>query len=103
MNIQQTIEQKLMQELQPTHLEVINESFQHNVPPGSESHFKVIAVSEVFNGLSRIQRHRHLFSILEYEKEHFIHALSMHLFTPSEWELREGKVAESPKCRGGSN
>lgn len=39
--IQASIEEKLSQELTPVHLEVINESFMHNVPKGSETHFKV--------------------------------------------------------------
>ncbi|GAK85288.1 cell division protein BolA [Vibrio ponticus] len=48
--IEETIQTKLHQQLSPTHLEVINESYMHNVPPGSESHFKVIVVSEQFEG-----------------------------------------------------
>lgn len=49
MTIKDTIESKL-QILQPEILEVINESNNHNVPPGSESHFKVIVVSNAFQG-----------------------------------------------------
>lgn len=30
--------------LQPVHLEVVNESYMHNVPKGSETHFKVLVV-----------------------------------------------------------
>lgn len=41
--------------LAPTHLEIINESFMHNVPPGSETHFKVLVVSEAFDGLPLIK------------------------------------------------
>ena len=42
------IKEKLTKHLMPTQLEVINESHQHNVPPGSESHFKIIIVSQAF-------------------------------------------------------
>ena len=42
----------------PTHLEVINESSNHNVKPGSESHFKVVVVSATFAGMPPLERHR---------------------------------------------
>ena len=44
------IERKLTEGLDAVHLEVINESGQHNVPAGSESHFKVVVVSGDFEG-----------------------------------------------------
>lgn len=51
MALQAVIEQKLQQELEPVHLEVINESqSHHNAPPGAESHFKAIVVSTKFEG-----------------------------------------------------
>ncbi len=46
--IQDVIEKKLSDEFQPEFLKVINESDMHNVPRGSESHFKVTVVSERF-------------------------------------------------------
>ena len=46
MTIQQIIEDKLTRVLVPDHLEVINESGNHNVPQGSESHFKVTLVAK---------------------------------------------------------
>ncbi len=57
MRIKDTIESKL-QILQPEFLEVINESHNHNVPPGSESHFKVIVVTNAFQGKMLVARHR---------------------------------------------
>lgn len=41
--------------LQPSYLEVINESYMHNVPKGSETHFKVIVVADTFQDMSLIQ------------------------------------------------
>lgn len=35
----------VLQELSPVHLEVVNESYMHNVPKGSESHFKGILLN----------------------------------------------------------
>ena len=40
--VQQTIEEKIQSALTPSRLDVINESHMHNVPPGSESHFKLV-------------------------------------------------------------
>ncbi len=44
--LQEVIETKLHNAFQPDYLKVLNESYMHNVAPGSESHFKVIVVSE---------------------------------------------------------
>lgn len=52
MNRQQTIEQKLQEALTPVYLEVVNETHMHNVPEDNESHYKVIAVSGLFEGKS---------------------------------------------------
>ena len=43
------IESVLKENLDPSHLEVINESFMHNVEPGAESHVRVISVSDTFH------------------------------------------------------
>lgn len=56
MSLQALIERKLREELEPSHLEVINESGMHNAPAGAESHFKVIVVSEKFEGVSLSSR-----------------------------------------------
>ncbi len=41
-----SIEEKLKNELNPSHLEIIDESYLHNVEPGRESHVRIVAVSE---------------------------------------------------------
>ena len=102
MTVQQNIEQKILGSLAPEHLEVINESHMHNVPPGSESHFKLVIVSPVFEGLSRVERHRTVNGILTQELENGLHALSMETLTQSEWNRRGGQTMASPLCRGGS-
>ncbi|WP_261816815.1 BolA family protein [Vibrio gallicus] len=97
--LQQVIEQKLNQALTPTHLQVINESHKHNVPPGSESHFKVVIVSDKFENLRLIARHRLVNSTLSDEFAAGLHALSMHTLTKLEWQQQS--IPESPPCRGG--
>jgi len=100
MTIQSTIEEKLSTEFNVEFLQVENESHMHNVAPGSESHFKVTIVSDLFNDQMLIKRHRMVNKSLQQELEQ-IHALALHTLTPEEWELRSGRVADSPKCRGG--
>tara|TARA_Y100001935_G_C17142588_1_gene426349 strand:- start:248 stop:565 length:318 start_codon:yes stop_codon:yes gene_type:complete len=102
MNIQQKIIKKLTDDFSPIHLEVINESSNHNVPEGSESHFKVTLVSNSFDNLSLIRRHKSVNKSLSGEIRESIHALALHTLTPDEWFERNGSVPESPKCLGGS-
>jgi BolA protein len=102
MTVQTAIEKKLAESLTPAHLEVINESHMHNVPPGSESHFKVVIVAEEFGGVSRVRRHQKVNLILAKELKEDIHALSMQTMTPEEWTDRGGQVMASPDCLGGS-
>jgi BolA protein len=99
--IAEVLEEKLAREFSPLHLEVINESEQHNVPKGAESHFKIIMVSERFEGLRQLQRHRLVFDVIKDETS-LIHAITLFTYTGGEWEARGQSVAESPKCRGGS-
>lgn len=100
--IQQSIENKLQHAFTPRVLEVVNESFMHNVPPGSQSHFKVIVVSDDFEGQRLIQRHRAINQILNEELTQHIHALAIHAYTWDEWQEQCTQVQESPMCLGGS-
>lgn len=101
MSVQAIIEEKLTQAFSPDYLLVENESHMHNVPAGSEMHFKVQIVSAEFNGQMLLKRHRSVNKVLEAELAGPIHALSMHTFTKEEWEERNGKVPQSPPCAGG--
>jgi BolA protein len=102
MTMQSTIQQKLSAAFHPLNLEVINESDNHNVPPGSESHFKVVVVSKAFEGESLIKRHRQVNQVLADELKGGIHALALHTMTPEEWFNRGGTSPTSPECLGGS-
>jgi BolA family transcriptional regulator, general stress-responsive regulator len=99
---QQTIQQKLQDAFSPIHLEVINESHMHSVPEGSESHFKVVLVSDAFEGEKLIGRHRQVNAVLKEELQGGIHALALHTLTPQDWFNRGGTVEDSPPCLGGS-
>jgi BolA protein len=101
MNVKNLIETKL-QSLHPQFLEVINESHMHNVPKGSESHFKITIVSNEFNEKALIARHRMVNHILADELAHSIHALVLHTMTMEEWFEKRGTSHVSPPCLGGS-
>ncbi len=101
MTVQQTIEAKIIGALAPAHLEVINESHMHSVPPGSESHFKLVIVSGRLDGESLVKRHKAVNAILEHELANDIHALSLQTLTEEEWVRRGGVVPASPACLGG--
>lgn len=101
MSMKNVIESKL-QSLQPAFLEVVNESNKHNVPKGSESHFKVTIISSAFEGKTLVARHQMVNGILADELENAIHALALHTMTQSEWSGRGGKSNNSPPCLGGS-
>ena len=97
--MQTSIETKLKTALDPEVLEITNESNMHS-GPATESHFKVVAVSEAFEGKILIARHRMINQTLTEELKS-IHALSLHTMTPNEYFEKAGKVAESPQCEGG--
>lgn len=100
--IKMAVENEIVQKLtalQPTHLEVINESHMHSVPENSETHFKVVLVSEVFEGLRAVKRHQKIYGVLADELAGPVHALALHLYTPQEWP---GESPDSPNCMGGN-
>ncbi|QDX30793.1 transcriptional regulator BolA [Dickeya poaceiphila] len=98
--IREKIETKLRAEFEPQHLEVTDESHRHNVPVGSESHFKVVLVSEHFSGERAISRHRAIYRVLADELAGTVHALALHTYTPKEWLDLQMTAPLSPPCGG---
>ncbi|NXP76373.1 BOLA1 protein, partial [Ramphastos sulfuratus] len=95
------IRSKLVAALQPTHLQVLDESWRHGGPPGAESHFSVVVVSERFAGLAPLQRHRLVHAALQTELAGPLHALAIVARTPQQWES-DSHVPPRPPCLGGS-
>ena len=102
MTIQASIETRLTEALTPAHLEVINESHQHNVPPNSETHFKVVIVADAFESQRKVARHQTVYALLQEELAGPVHALALHTYTRAEWSERFGEAPLSPPCLGGS-
>ena len=105
-----SITSKLSESFQPQFLDVINESHMHNVPKNSETHFKVVVVSDKFDDVpSLVKRHRMINTILAEELEGPVHALSIVAKSPKQWEKMvqqaDGEenisISPSPSCRGG--
>jgi BolA family transcriptional regulator, general stress-responsive regulator len=96
MRLEQQLKDRLSS-LNPNHLEVVNESAGHGgYYPGKESHFKVIVVSDIFEGLRLVQRHQKIYAAAgDLLAPGNIHALAIHAFLPSEWQ---GQDTSSPEC-----
>ncbi len=101
MSVQTLIESKIRTALATTELDVQNESHMHG-GPATESHFRLVVVSESFQNKTLLARHRIINKLLEDELSTGVHALAMHTFTPEEWTARGETAAPSPACRGGS-
>tara|TARA_Y100001936_G_scaffold33988_1_gene32046 strand:- start:254 stop:553 length:300 start_codon:yes stop_codon:yes gene_type:complete len=97
MSVEKKIEHTLSDNFDLSHLEVINESHMHS-GPNTDSHFKVILVSDEFKDVKLVQRHRRINELLKFELENGVHALSLHLFTKDEWKEKEEYVKDSPPC-----
>jgi len=88
MSYAEIISQKLTAALDPVRLDVIDESHKHAGHAGShpkgETHFYVEIVSDAFRGLSRIDRHKRVYEILQDELSSHVHALRLKTLTPDE-------------------
>lgn len=93
------IQEQLTRALSPSHLEVLDESANHAVRPGAESHFKVVVVSPAFEGKSRVARHKLVYEAVGATIRDGLHALAIISKTPTEWEL-DSAVRVSPPCAG---
>lgn len=99
----QRLNAKLTQELNPAYLNIEDESANHSVPEGAESHFKLIVASDEFIDMSKVERHQKIYSLLNDEFKIGLHALSIRAYTLSEWEIEKKRLDFiSPDCLGGS-
>lgn len=103
MGMRESIFRKLDESLQNDFIAVTDESHLHNTPPGTESHFKVVIVSEAFQGKMPVKRHQLVYALLADELRKQIHALALHTYTVEEWQARDQHAPATPNCRGGGN
>ena len=102
MSVQTDIETALSASFAPVHMDVANESHMHSVPENSETHFRVVLVSERFEGKRQVARHQLVYGALGPQLEGPVHALALHTYTEAEWLERAESAPDSPECRGGS-
>ncbi|MDX7990593.1 BolA family iron metabolism protein IbaG [Xenorhabdus littoralis] len=54
---------------------------------GDGSHFQVIVVGTIFDGLSRVKQQQAVYApLMEYIADNRIHALSIKAYTPAQWQ-----------------
>jgi len=94
------LRQALESAIQPTFLDLSNESHGHRVPKGSETHFRAVIVSDAFEGLSRVKRHQLVYQAAADALASGVHALAMQCFTPDEWSNAPERLV-SPACHSG--
>ncbi|KAG1665560.1 hypothetical protein FOA52_000706 [Chlamydomonas sp. UWO 241] len=104
--VQDVIRQKLVSELSPERLDVIDESPLPMVsraaaasgapaPEPEELHFRIKVVSNAFEGMNSVKRHRLVNMILAEEVRLELHALALWTKTPSEVaKLEAGKLGQ---------
>jgi stress-induced morphogen len=101
--MQAFVEKSVAEEFAPvTHLEVINESHGRLE---DESHFKVVVVSEAFEGKRPLQRHRAVNAAIvdrspSQDGALPFHSLTIVAKTPTQWKESRA-VPDSPQCAGG--
>lgn len=88
MSVETEIRERLMVALEPTRLDIENESELHaghrSSPGTGESHFRVLIVSPKFAGQSRVARHRLVNEALAGIVGGRVHALALHAYAPGE-------------------
>lgn len=101
--IEASLRSSIEKAFNPEYYELVNESHMHSVPANSETHFRLLVVSEIFVGKNRIDRSRMVNDLMKPEMTKGLHALSQRTMTPEEWDkVKDTFEMVSPECRGGS-
>jgi len=99
MNRSERICQRL-ESLKPIHLELKNESAKHakhiamqtEIQPSGETHYKLVIVSEAFEGHMLIARQRKVNDLIKDEFSSGLHALQMKTLTPEEYKKLDSDI-----------
>ena len=98
------IEKTLIEKFSPTKLEIINDSNNHSVKEGSETHFRIYIVSESFKNKTKVQTHQEIYKLFlnEMGDKHLnkLHSLSIFSYTLEEYEKNETSLENKipPAC-----
>ena len=97
--VSQRIAEKVTTRFNPKYIELINESHKHRVPKDSETHFKLVIVSDEFTNLkTSVEKQRLVYECLSEELNSKIHALSVTCRSPLEWEKNKEAIP-TPPCK----
>lgn len=95
--------QSALEALNPTHIELENESMNHaGYFEGKESHFKLTLVSDGFANKRLVARHQLVYGLVDElltRNGGTVHALAIHAYTPEEWAAVVA-APDSPLCAG---
>ena len=88
MSMKTRIAESLTAGLEPTRLDIVDESDHHaghaGAREGGETHFRALVVSPMFAGRSKVQRHRMVYALLTAEFADGVHALALQTLAPGE-------------------
>ena len=80
----------LSKRFSPHFIEVLDESHQHQGHPEARKsgggHYRLILVSDYFEGKNLLERHRAVYETLGTDKNDSMHALAIRAYTVKEWE-----------------
>ncbi len=89
MNMEDKIKKAIEDSFSPEHFQLVNESHKHKGHAGDDgsgqTHFQLLVVSRKFENCNRVQRQRMVNEALAVCFEEGLHALSMTLSTPEEF------------------
>jgi BolA protein len=89
------IRARLQQSLEPIHLELFDDSAAHAGHAGARQsgggHFSAIIVTESFAGQSLVARHQRVYQALGDLMQTDIHAFSMKVYAPDEFDRIENR------------
>lgn len=86
----ETVRSRLTEALSPSHLDVVDDSQAHAGHVGAMQsgggHFYAVIVAEAFAGKPLVQRHQLVYQALGDLLQSDIHAFSMKVYTPTEYQ-----------------
>ncbi|NQV37622.1 MAG: BolA family transcriptional regulator [Candidatus Marinimicrobia bacterium] len=83
----ETVKKRLEASFALSHFEIDDfaNEHQHHKQFSGGAHLKATIVSQAFEGLDLIDRHRKVYELVNDLMQNEIHALSMKTYTPNEW------------------
>ncbi|MGL9726485.1 MAG: BolA/IbaG family iron-sulfur metabolism protein [Wolbachia sp.] len=92
MDIIKAIEKKIYDSINVINIDIIDESTKHadhyfTSSSTLPSHIKLVLISDSFIEMNTLKKHKFIYELLKSEIEQ-LHAISLHLYTQSEYNLK---------------